>query len=68
MQWSFSSERSAPFQLLSFKASSDDGLGKSAGDSLASSGSMAASRLDVEVCIGPIVSASEVSELALDLL
>ncbi|XP_030472951.1 protein TIFY 6B-like isoform X1 [Syzygium oleosum] len=48
MQWSFSNERSAPFQLLSFKASSDDGLGKSAGDSLASSRSMTTSRLDVE--------------------
>ncbi|KAF8014537.1 hypothetical protein BT93_H0375 [Corymbia citriodora subsp. variegata] len=48
MQWSFSNEGSAPSQLLSFKASSDDGPGKSARDSSASSGSMTVSRLDVE--------------------
>ncbi|XP_030541154.1 protein TIFY 6B-like isoform X2 [Rhodamnia argentea] len=48
MHWSFSNVGSAPSQLLSFKASSDDGLGKSACDSLASFGSMTVSRLDVE--------------------
>jgi len=67
MQWSFSNEGSAPSQLLSFKASSDVGLGKGARDSLAASGSMTVSQLDAEVCIGSITSASEASELALDL-
>ncbi|KAL3724830.1 hypothetical protein ACJRO7_029921 [Eucalyptus globulus] len=48
MQWSFSNEGSAPSHLLSFKASSDEGLGKGARDSLAASGSMTVSQLDVE--------------------